>query len=91
MDRNRITRFENLLRREKSRRIGHQKIHNGSASANFRTARKNKKMETTNGQLADNYRKDGFLTGIHISDEVEATRHRQAYNALEAEVGCREM
>ena len=45
-------------------------------------------METTNAQLADNYRKDGFLTGIHVSDEVEATRHRQAYNALEAEAGA---
>ena len=45
-------------------------------------------METTNAQLADNYRKDGFLTGIHVSDEVEATRHRQAYNVLEAEAGA---
>ncbi len=44
-------------------------------------------MATKNGQLAELYRKDGFLTGIHISDETEATRHRQAYDALEAEVG----
>jgi len=39
-------------------------------------------------KFAENYRTDGFLTGIRISDEVEATRHRQAYDALEAEVGA---
>ena len=39
-------------------------------------------------KLAENYRKDGFLTGIYVSDAVEATHHRQAYNALEAEVGA---
>ncbi len=44
-------------------------------------------METMNGQLAERYRKDGFLTGIHIADETEATQHRRAYDALEAAVG----
>ncbi len=45
-------------------------------------------METTNGQLANRYRKDGFLTGIHVADETEALRYQDAYNALEAEVGA---
>ena len=44
-------------------------------------------METTNGQLLENYQKDGFLTGIHIADETEATHYQRAYDALEAEVG----
>ena len=44
-------------------------------------------METKNSQLAELYRKDGFLTGIPISNETEATQHRHAYDALEAEVG----
>lgn len=44
-------------------------------------------METKNGQLAENYRKEGFLTGIPIAGEAEATRYQHAYNALEAEVG----
>ena len=44
-------------------------------------------METTNGQLLENYRRDGFLTGIPIADTTEAARYQHAYDKLEAEVG----
>ena len=44
-------------------------------------------METKKPQLAELYRKDGFLTGIPIADETEATHYRHAYDALEAAVG----
>ena len=44
-------------------------------------------METTNTQFAEDYQKNGFLTGIPIADASEATRYQDAYNALEAEVG----
>ena len=44
-------------------------------------------METINGQLLENYRKDGFLTGIPIADTTEAARYQHAYDKLEAEVG----
>ena len=45
-------------------------------------------METTNGQLLENYQKDGFLTGIHISESTETLHFRKEYDALEAEVGA---
>ena len=45
------------------------------------------RMETTNTQFAEDYQKNGFLTGIPIADASEATRYQRAYNALEAEVG----
>ena len=44
-------------------------------------------METTNGQLLENYRKDGFLTSIPVADTTEATRYQNAYDVLEAEIG----
>ena len=44
-------------------------------------------MEMTNVQLAEKYRKDGFLTGIHVAENAEALHFRKEYDALEAEVG----
>lgn len=44
-------------------------------------------MYTTNGELLTSYQKNGFLTGIPITDETEATYFRKEYNALEDEVG----
>ncbi|MCG9126960.1 phytanoyl-CoA dioxygenase family protein [Candidatus Poribacteria bacterium] len=45
-------------------------------------------METTNGDLLASYQKDGYLTGIHIADDSQATYFRNEYNALENEVGA---
>lgn len=44
-------------------------------------------MKSTNGQLLTAYQKDGYLTGIHVADDAEATQYRVEYDALEAEVG----
>ncbi len=44
-------------------------------------------MESTNGQLLTAYQKDGYLTGIHIAEETEASQYRDEYDALETEVG----
>ena len=45
-------------------------------------------MDTTNEDLLASYQKDGFLTGLHISDDTEATYFRNEYNVLEDEVGA---
>ena len=34
-------------------------------------------MNITNGDLLTSYQKDGFLTGIHIADDIEATYFRK--------------
>lgn len=44
-------------------------------------------MEKTNEQLAEEYQKNGFLTGIQVADNSETTHFRKEYDALEAEVG----
>lgn len=44
-------------------------------------------MKSINGQLSDTYQKDGYLTGIYVSDDNEASKYRVEYDALEAEVG----
>lgn len=45
-------------------------------------------MNTTNGDLLTSYKKDGFLTGIPVADDTEATYFRKEYNSLEDQVGA---
>ena len=45
-------------------------------------------MATTKEQLSAAYQKNGFLTGIPITDTIEAGHYQHAYDALEAEVGA---